>query len=124
MTEAELIESVQLVVGNAFAAYAIFLTLATSYVVIAQISGRNLSPSQVGLLTTLYSIAIAIMVGALQGQNILSDSLRLEQLERFPRGGEVDIAFAPITLASNLLIYLGSLKYMWDIRRKWKQDDA
>lgn len=118
MNEAELLESMNLTVANSLAAYAIYLSLGTSYVIAAQIAGRTLDRSQVLLVTFLYSVSMVVMLFTLHGHIALSDSLRAEQLARFPRGGGIDIQVAPITLISSILLYLGTLKYMWDVRKK------
>ena len=118
MTEAELLEAMSSMVANSLAAYAIFLTLASSYVIAAQIGGKTLASSQVLLLTVLYSTAVLVMIFTLYGHVALSDALRIEQIERFPRGDEIKIALGPFSLVSNILIYVGTLKYMWDVRKK------
>lgn len=118
MNEVELLESMNLTVANALATYAIYLSLGTSYVIAAQVAGGRLERSQVILVTVLYTISMVVMLFTLHGHIALSDSLRAEQLARFPRDGGLDIPVATIAWISNVLLYLGTLKYMWDVRMK------
>lgn len=117
MNEAELLESMNLTVANSLAAYAIFLTLGTSYVAAAQLAGKTLSRSQVSILTFLYTTSMIVIVFTMYGHIALSDSLRAEQLQNFPRGGGLGIPVAQFSLGSSFLLYLGTVKYMWDIRK-------
>lgn len=117
MTESELLESMNMTVANGLAAYAIFLTLASSYIVSAHLAGQTLSRSQIGLLSFFYTISMVVMIFTLHGHAALADSLRAEQILNFPRGGERAYGVATLSLISNVFIYLGTLKYMWDVRK-------
>jgi hypothetical protein len=118
MTEAELIETVQLMVGNHTAIYAVFLTLTSSYLISAYVIGAKLTPSQVWLLTGLYLAVITVTLCGIYAIDIAIDDVRFELYECFPRSSDLKIPATGIITAINVLVVAGSLKFMWDARLK------
>ena len=108
MTEAELIETVQLMVGNHTAIYAVFLTLTSSYLISAYVIGAKLTPSQVWLLTGLYLAVITVTLCGIYAIDIAIDDVRFELYERFPRSSDLKIPATGIITAINVLVVAGS----------------
>ena len=117
MSEAELFEAGQFAYSNSLAAFAIYITLLSGYIVVAYIVGEKLVGSQTVIINTLYSLLMFTVLAAFVSfarvgyeNNYLA--LEMSTLRKV----------APLPLVAELAVvvmvfcYLASLKFMWDIR--------
>jgi len=121
MTEYEIADYTTSVMGNFLSAITIYFSVATAYVIAAFAAGKRLSSFQVAIVNLSFTIAAGIMGMlsvlifdrffqlATQNQGAIGTSTNL-----------VDFTY-PLALLV-LVIYLGCLAFMWNIRSQ--QDDV
>ena len=120
MTEAELVEHAQMAYGNAIAAFALMFTMLSAYLVAAYLAGKALSFSQM-LTVNLFFIVSVVMTIAAEA-SFLSAALN-SSLEAFainPARAVIPLhsSIAGIVALIDLLIMIGCLKFMWDVRHQ------
>jgi hypothetical protein len=120
MTGTDWLEIAALGLSNSLAAFAITVTIATGYLIMAYMVGKKLTTSQLWILNTLFLLVMLMMAngdflslkGAMQAN--------YEAGKLVPGLGadatEYRIEFAYFSYALNLLIIGGCFKFMWDIR--------
>ena len=118
MTEAELIESAHLAYSNGIACYAIFWTLAGSYLVVAYQVGQKLSRSQLGIISALFLVSIGMTsfgIWAYFNAGI-EFSNEVAHLNPARPGRYAPDALPVIQAVTNFLVVLACFKFTWDIR--------
>ena len=119
MTTYEMADLAQSSFGNSIAAWGIFLSLVTAYLLTAYLVGAKLTPTQVIVLTTMYLVVSALVVWSISayvnGATQLSMRAYPESTGNF---------FAPkpwvpfaVGLIDSLVVAM-SLKFMWDVRHR------
>ena len=118
MSEAELIESANLAYSNGIACYAIFWTLAGSYLVVAYQVGQKLTRSQLVIINALFLVSIGLTsfgIWAYFNAGI-EFSQEVAQLNPTRPGRYAPNALPVIQSVTNLLVVLACFKFTWDIR--------
>ena len=118
MNEAELVESAHLAYSNGIACYAVFWTLAGSFLVVAYQTGKKLTRSQILIIGTLFLISIGMTSFGIWGffNAGVEFSAELAQLNPI-RPGRYATKAVPIYMAiCNFLIVLACFKFVWDVR--------
>jgi hypothetical protein len=105
--------------SNSLAAFAITLTMATGYLVMAYIVGKKLTTSQLWILNILF-LCVMLMVAAADFtalQNAIRAAHEAGKLSpAWETSAELNMKTAYLSLAVNLFLICGCLKFMWDIR--------
>jgi hypothetical protein len=115
--------------GNSMAAYAIFLSITSGYLVTAYLVGRELTTTQFRLLTTFFLVVAAILIWSMSSYvysgNAFSQ-LALEMVaaarnEHLPMTvwsvTRVQSWFPEFFALINSLTIFGSIFFMWNVRR-------
>ena len=103
--------------GNAATMYAIFLTILSGYLIVAYAVGAKLTSLQVTIVNILYIVTALTTLAALGSFNQAAMEFSLIAAE--VRGTEVSLAsYFPshFLVGIDVLLVLGSLKFMWDVR--------
>ena len=119
MTPYESLDLAQSAFSNSTAAYAIFLSIVTGYLVTAYLVGAELTQAQVRLLTALFLLVAVILIWSMSAYAYWGD--------RFSTLGRADGAerslmssqpWIPAFLALvNLFTVSACLVFMWNVRR-------
>ena len=124
MTEAELLELLELAAANAFAAFTMYLTVMIAYIVTAYFVGNKLSFTQVVLASGLFifsafaSTAATIMslargAGYVNAAKALSDSIYQAPFWWAYEGSHFWVYFLLITCSVGVIL---GLYFMWNVR--------
>ncbi len=119
MTPYESFDLAQSAFSNSIAAYAIFLSIVTGYLVTAYLVGAKLTQAQVRLLTALFLLVVVILIWSMSAYVYWGD--RFSTLGR-PDGAERTLMspkpWIPAFLALvNLLTVAACLVFMRNVRR-------
>ena len=117
MSEAELFEAGQFAYSNSLAAFTIYITLLSGYIVVAFIVGEKLVGSQTVIINTLYSLIMFTVLAAFvsfarigyESNYLALEMSTLRKIAPLPWVAEVAVVVM-------VFCYLASLKFMWDIR--------
>lgn len=121
MNGAEWIEISQQASSNALAAFAIFLTMFSGYLVVAYSVGSRLSTFQVSFVNVVYLLSSMTVLWANYAS--IRDAMAARQqasvlVQQFPMGAAIEpMLVANAILAVNSLFLLGSLIFMYSVRR-------
>jgi hypothetical protein len=118
MSEAELFEAGQFAYSNSLAAFTIYITLLSGYIVVAFIVGEKLVGSQTVIINTLYTLLMLTVLAAFVSfarVGYESAYLALE-MSTLRKVSQVPLV-AELAVVVMIFCYLASLKFMWDIRR-------
>lgn len=119
MSEAEILETAHMTTGNMIASFAIFVSIASAYLIAAYLVGDKLTRAQTTLINGLFIIVMLIATNLLRMLSVeanlfYSEAVSLGSITSMaPLGGEALIYFSTLV---NLLILVGCLKFMWDKR--------
>ena len=117
MSEAELFEAGQFAYSNSLAAFTIYITLLSGYIVVAYIIGEKLVGSQTIIINTLYSLLMLTVLAAFvsfarigyETNYLASEMSTLRKVAPMPLVAELAVVVM-------VFCYLASIKFMWDIR--------
>lgn len=120
MTGTDWLEIAALGLSNSFAAFAITITMASGYLVMAYLVGKKLTGSQLWILNILFFLVMLMVANGDFLSLKLAIKANVEAGKLIP-GWEADAIenrteFAYVSFALNLLIIVGCFKFMWDIR--------
>ena len=104
--------------ANSATMYAILLTIVSGYLVVAYIVGAKLTRGQVVIVNALYLITCLTTISALASFNHVAQQYAMAGAE--VRGLDRSLAsYFPsyLIFAIDFLVVVGSLKFMWDVRR-------
>ena len=118
MTEADLVQSASAAFNNMTTAFAVLLTLSSGYLVVAYAVGRELLHSQVVIINSIFTLASMFFAGISCGAMSSGVAFGRAAAEVHTAGPTVQ---APDFMVFVLLflcvaIYVGCLKFLWDIR--------
>ena len=117
MSEAEILEILNLYVSNALTSYTIFISFLFAYIVAVYVAGDALSKPQAILVSSLYFIAAAAPALACIAMCNSVDNL----ISKHPEIAGSWLWFLPWTVMLSIatsLTMIGSLYFIYDIRRK------
>ena len=117
MTDAEIWELILLSQGNSSATLGIYLSLVSGYLIVAYLVGKDLSRSQVTMISGLFSMGCIMAI--VPTYAYLSRATFLLQFadETYKSPATLFLPLgAPVMSALLLLGLLASLKFMWDVR--------
>ena len=117
MTDAEIWELILLSQGNSSATLGIYLSLLSGYLIVAYLAGKDLSRSQVTIISVLFSMGCLMVI--VPTYAYLSRATFLIQFtdETYRSPATQFLPFgAPVVSALLLLGVLSCLKFMWDVR--------
>jgi hypothetical protein len=120
MNEYEAVEAAQALYANAATMFAIFLTITTSYLVVAYLVGAQLTSSQVFITTALFAVSSLITLASMAA--LFDTGIHYTALAVNMRGAEgiapmvANRAFVAILVGVDALFVAAALKFMWDIR--------
>jgi hypothetical protein len=126
MTHYEALDLAQSTFSNSLAAYAIFLSIVSGYLITAYLVGSELSRIQVRLLTLLFLIVAAILIWSMSAYAYWGDAFstvaRGENRERTFMTAQ---SWLPAFLAViNSLTVIGCIFFMWNVRHTKRADKA
>jgi hypothetical protein len=119
MSEAEILEMAHMTTGNMISSFAIYVSIASAYLIVAYLVGDKLTRPQTILVNALFIIVMLISINlvrmlSVEANLFYSEAVRLgSKTSMAPLGGEAMIYFSTLV---NLLILVGCLKFMWDKR--------
>ena len=119
MTEYEALDLAQSTFSNSLAAYAVFLSIVSGYLVTAYVVGSELSRIQVRLLTLLFLIVVAILIWSMSAYAYWGDVFStVARGESRARTMMTPQSWLPAFLAIiNTLTVIGCVFFMWNVRR-------
>ena len=125
MTPYEALDLAQSTFSNSLAAYAVFLSVVTGYLVTAYLVGSELSGAQVRLLTLLFLIIVLILIWSMSAYAYwggeFSNMARPEGVERSAMAPQ---PWLPEFLAVvNSFTVAACIVFMWNIRHPKRADD-
>lgn len=120
MTQYETLDLAQSAFSNSLAAYALFLSIVTGYLVTAHMAGRELDRGQVWLLTLLFLVVVSIAIWSVSAYvywgGVYVSMSRLEGIEQSPMAPQ---SWLPAAMAIiNCAIAIACLFFMWHLRHK------
>ncbi len=118
MNEYELADYAASVMSNFLSTITIYISVITAYVAAAFIAGGRLTKLQLGIVNTTFTIAAGVM-GVLSYFSFVRflELARLAQSQGSP--GETPLIDFGVPLAILVsIMYLGSLVFMWTVRKK------
>jgi hypothetical protein len=122
MSEAEVLQAAQAAWSNVLSIAAMQLTLLSGYLIVAYVVGRELSRSQVVIVNLLYLtmyglLAFASYTFVMRAAHLMQYAVELSNQRLTPAWPKVAI----VTSVVFVLAMVASLKFMWDIRHKGKE---
>jgi hypothetical protein len=125
MTPYEAIDLAQSIFSNSLAAYAVFLSLVSGYLVTAYMVGSELSRIQVRLLTLLFLVVVAVLTWSMSAYaywgDVFTTMARGEDVERSVMDSQ---SWLPaLSAAINVLTVVACLFFMWNVRHPKQNDD-
>ena len=125
MTQYEALDLAQSTFGNSIAAYAVFLSIVSGYLITAYLVGSKLSRAQVRLLTLLFLIIVSILIWSMSAYAYWGDAFsniaRPEGVEQSKMGTQ---PWLPAFLAAvNSFTVAAFIVFMWNIRHPKRTDD-
>lgn len=124
MTEYEALDLAQSTFSNALAAYAVFLSIVSGYLITAYLVGSDLTHLQVRLLTLLFLIVVAILIWSMSAYAYWGDAFStLARGQDRVRTMMTPQSWMPAFLAIiNSLTAFGCVFFMWNVRRTGRAD--
>ena len=133
MTQYEAWDLAQSAYGNSLATYAIFLSITSAYLVTAYAVGRDLTATQVGLVTAIFLVVAALLIWSMSGYAYYGNGysmlgremIEATRAEQDPIWAVTHVrAWLPQFLALvNFLTVLGCIIFMWNARRPRRTGD-
>jgi len=119
MIDYELANYTSSVMGNFLSCITIYFSIVTAYVVAAFAAGSKLTRLQLAVVNTSFTIAAGIigLLTVLSFNRFIELGQRLQDAERTPL---VDFTYALAVLV--LVLYLGSLVFMYSVRKKQEDE--
>lgn len=120
MTATDWLEVAAANLSNSLAAFAITVTIASGYLIMAYMVGKKLTTPQQWILNSLFTIIMTLV--AFGDFESLSTTVRArrEAIALLPHWQEILAESATTSVFSslslNLLLIIACLKFMWDIR--------
>ncbi len=117
MTEAELFEAGQIAFSNCLAAFAIYVTMLSGYLVMVYVIGDKMTRSQIVIINTLYSILTITIIAAFISFALIgheTSQLAFEMTEK-RRIGPLPIV-AEVATVALIFCFIASLRFTWDVR--------
>lgn len=110
--------------SNIIASQAIFLTIVSAYLVVAYTVGRDLTKYQVGFVSLIFSLFM--LVDIFTTYNLIQDvyehhKIKMEMLEMKVPSEAVSEIIRWIFVSIRLVVTLGALTFMWQVRRTDKK---
>ena len=127
MTQYESLDLAQSAFSSSIAAYALFLSIVTGYLVTAYLVGRELSRGQVWLLSALFLVVASIAIWSVSSYifwGVVYSSVAV--LEGFEHSAMTPKPWLPVFMAIvNVATAFACLLFMWNVRnRQQKQEDV
>ena len=119
MTEAELLEAGQFAYSNSLAAFAIYVTMLSGYLVVAYLVAGQMTRPQVIIVNILYSLLTVVVVASFVSfaqVGYENTRLALEMSTQRVVGPMPMVAESAVVVM--VFCYLASLKFMWDARHQ------
>ena len=122
MSEAEIVGAIQGAMGVIHSNREFALTILTGYLLIIHFVGKDLTRFQIMFASAVYSLFYLHRVMENYGTGVVQESYRQMLVEQFPDFAEkLNISrhsnlTNEIELALSLLIFFGSLIFMWSVR--------
>lgn len=119
MTEAEFLEVGLIAYSNSLAAFAIYVTMLSGYLVVAYLVANQMTRPQVIIVNILYSLLTVIVAAAFINfaqAGYENSRLALEMSTRRAVGPLPMVAESALVVI--VFCYLASLKFMWDARKQ------
>jgi hypothetical protein len=120
MTEYELLDALNGLISNTYAAQAFFVTIVSAYVVTAYTAGAKLSVFQVGFISLVFvvlSVSITLPFTDMQLE-LFAYAAKLDEVRGYSVGGENKPGSLVWTIAAiRILMVVGALVFMWSVRR-------
>ena len=121
MTATDWMEVASGALSNSLAAFAITVTVASGYLVLAYMVGKKLAASQIWIVNILFVLVMATVAFADFASLSTAVKARQEASALLPHwqdlAGSTDMTVLYVSEVTNVLILAGCLKFMWDIRR-------
>lgn len=119
MTEYELLDALNGLISNVYAAQAIFITTVSAYIVMAYVAGSKLSAFQVGyisLIFVVFTVTTTLPFTDMQLE-LAAYAAKLDEVRGHTIGGQNDPGPLAWTIAVvRGLMVTGALVFMWSIR--------
>ena len=120
MTEAELLTSTSNAFTNMMTAFAVLLTLCSGYLVAAYAVGRELARSQVVIVNSIFTLASIFFAGVSCGSMVRGVDFGNAVAEVYTTGPTAHVTqeWVWLLMLICLAMYIGCMKFMWDIRSR------
>ena len=120
MTEYELLDALNGLISNTYAAQAFFVTIVSAYVVTAYTAGSKLSVFQAGYISLIFvvlSVTITLPFTDMQLE-LFAYAAKLDEVRGYSVGGENKPGSVVwIITVIRILMVVGALAFMWSVRR-------
>jgi hypothetical protein len=119
MTQSELLELSELANSNMLAAFTIFITLASGYLIVAYLVGEKLARSQLWFINAIFVLTMVVVSFAIHYYIDNAQMYVKAARELGDQGGPVPPTYQSVVVITYLIdafILIGCLKFMWDVR--------
>lgn len=121
MSQYELADTIQSLVGNSIALFVAFVSIVSAYAIVAYLAGVKLHRSQIILVNSVYLLVTVFLIFSQYGLLEIINELSGRLVGLDPEWPAVGASWTPTAMAMLwTTIVIGSLKFMWDIRSKQK----
>lgn len=119
MSQYELADAIQSIIGNTIAMFVAFISIISAYAIVAYLVGTKLQRSQITLVNSLFLFVTAFLIYSQYGLMEMYVKLSSRLIELDPEWPAAGASWSPIAIVILwITIVIGSLKFMWDIRSK------